>query len=279
MCLQTILDRIVETKRAELRSALERVPLPVVKAAARHAEPPRDFLGALTAAAPCGIHLIAEVKKASPSAGLIVPDFDPVRIAKIYHAAGASALSVLTDVSHFQGSLDHLGQVRAAVPLPVLRKDFTLEEYQVYEARAAGADAILLIAEILSPDRIEALHRVCRGLDMTCLVEVHSREKLQEVLQILGPTGTNGYLLGINNRDLATQTTDLQTTVRLARLLPPGAPFVSESGIATREDVELVRDAGACAILVGESLLRANDVTRKINQMLGKESEADRPAL
>jgi indole-3-glycerol phosphate synthase len=258
---------------------MERVPLPLVKATAHHAEPPRDFLGAVTASAPHGIHLIAEVKKASPSAGLIVPDFDPVRIAEVYHAAGASALSVLTDAAYFRGALEHLALVRSAVPLPVLRKDFTIDEYQVYEARAAGADAVLLIAEVLGPNRLEVLHRLTRGLKMTSLIEVHTRENLQAVLQILGPPGVAGYLLGINNRDLSTQTTDLQTTVRLASLLPPGAPFVSESGIVTRDDVEFVRDAGACAILVGESLLRADDVTLKISHLLGMESEADHPAL
>lgn len=266
----TILDRIVQTKREEVAKASKRRPLAELRANLARLDPPRDFFRAVTAPSPYGIQLIAEIKKASPSAGLIVADFDPVAIAQAYHRYGAAALSVLTDETYFQGHLDFIEAVKEAVPLPVLRKDFVIEEYQLYEARSAGADAVLLIAEVLGADRIAELASSSRQLGMTALVEVHSAENLHRVLDAAGPPGSNSYILGINNRDLGLQRTDLATTTRLANLLPRSVPFVAESGISTREDVRTIQRAGACAMLVGESLLRAESVEGQINILMGK---------
>lgn len=267
----TILDRILQTKRRELAAAERRRPLGEVRRAAENALPARDFHAAVVGSA-SQVRLIAEVKKASPSAGLIVPDFDPVRIARTYYECGAAAISVLTDEAYFHGKLEHIRQVRDAVPLPVLRKDFLIDEYQVYETRAAGGDAVLLIAEVLDVARIAAFRSTARALGMGVLVEVHSATSLAAVLSELGPPGRDHYVLGINNRDLAVQQTDIRTTERLAKRLPPGVPFVSESGIAQRSDVLTVQAAGACAILVGETLLRAGDIGAKIAELLGSDA-------
>ena len=266
----TILDRIVQTKREEVTLARKCRPLAELQANLARLDPPRDFHGAVTAPSPHGIQLIAEIKKASPSAGLIVADFDPVAIARAYHRHGAAALSVLTDETYFQGRLDFIDVVKRAVPLPVLRKDFIIDEYQLYEARVAGADAVLLIAEVLGADRVAELAAITRRLEMTALVEVHSAENLQAVLDTVGPPNPNAYILGINNRDLTLQRTDLNTTIRLAGLLPHAAPFVAESGIGTREDVRKIQRAGARAMLVGESLLRAASIETQINILMGK---------
>ncbi len=266
----TILDRIVETKRKELEVARSRRPVGVLRAIIERSGPPRDFRAAVSVASPHGIHLIAEIKKASPSAGLIVADFDPVRIARTYFDHGASALSVLTDETYFQGRLEFVRQVREAVPLPVLRKDFLIDEYQVYESRAASADAVLLIAEALRADRIAEMTSLAHELGLAVLVEVHTEQKLSGVLDALGPPEKGRYLLGINNRDLATQRSDVSTVRRLAARLPEGMPFVAESGIATRDDVLEARSAGASAVLVGESLLRADDIGARIDELLGK---------
>lgn len=267
----TILDRIVEAKRREVAAARAAVPLERVVAAAREADPPRDFCGALSVPAPHGFHLIAEVKKASPSAGVIRADFDPVAIARIYHEAGASALSVLTDETYFQGCLEHLVQVRRAVPLPVLRKDFTIDEYQIYEARRHGADAVLLIAEMLDVDNICRWADLAAELGMSALIEVHGPECLDAVIEAVDFGAPPRHLLGINNRDLTAQQTDVAHTAGLAARLTRGVPLVSESGIKTRADVEQVVRAGVSAILVGESLLRADDPARKIRELFGTE--------
>ena len=266
----TILDTIVETKRKEVAIAKERRPLEGLRAAAAQADPPRAFAAAVTAASAFGLNLIAELKKASPSAGLIVPDFDPVAIARIYADHGAAALSVLTDETYFQGRLAYISQVRAAVPLPVLRKDFMVDVYQVYEARAAGADAVLLIAEVLTGPKMAELASLAAAMGMGVLVEVHGDASLAVVRDALGEPGSARYVLGINNRDLTVQRTDLATMKRLGRVLPAGTRFVAESGIGTREDVRCAIEAGACAMLVGESLLRAGDVGAKVDELLGR---------
>lgn len=267
----TILDRILETKRKEIAEAKQHRPIALLQAAIEKAAPPRDFYSAVTARSPSGVRLIAEIKKASPSAGLIVADFDPVGIARTYAAHGAAALSILTDETYFQGRLEFIEQVKKAVALPVLRKDFIIDEYQVYESRAAGADAVLLIAAAFSDfTALRRLVETAQRLPMTVLVEVHNDMELRAVLETLGPPGPEDYLLGINNRDLHTQRTDLATTTCLAAMLPAGTPFVSESGIATRSDVLLVERAGACAILVGESLLKAENIGRQIDSLLGR---------
>lgn len=266
--MATILDRIVEAKRKEVALAQARVPLPEMMARAAGAERPRDFYAAIRATPARGIHLIAEIKKASPSAGLIRADFEPAAIARVYHQAGASALSVLTDESYFQGHLEHLGQVKAAVPLPVLRKDFTVDSYQVYESRVAGADAILLIAEVLSADEIVQLLSLADSLEMTTLLESHSPERLVELRSALEAANPARCLLGINNRDLTRQTVDLATTSRVAERLGDTSKLVAESGIRTRNDVQAVRQAGAAAMLVGEALMSADDIGAKVRELL-----------
>ncbi len=266
----TILDRIVETKRKEVAAAKRHRPLDMLKAAVEQSSPPRDFYAAVAGPSTASIRLIAEIKKASPSAGLIVPDFDPVRIALAYRQHGAAALSVLTDGSYFQGDLAFIKAVKEAVDLPVLRKDFLIYEYQVYEARAAEADAVLLIAEVLGAPRVSELVPVARRLGMTVLVEVHTTENLSAILDSLGLPGSDSYILGINSRDLTAQRTDLSTVRMLAAQLPQGVPFIAESGIASRDDVLEVELAGACAILVGESLLRSKDIGAQIDILLGR---------
>lgn len=226
----------------------------------------RDFLNALRRPRAAGVALIAEVKKASPSAGVIRPDFDPVRIAQEYEAAGAACLSVLTDVKFFQGSLDYLRQIRTAVQLPLLRKDFIIDERQVLEAAEAGADAILLIVAILDDARLHELHALATDAGLAVLVEVHDALELERALAV-GPR-----LLGVNNRDLKSFKVDLGTTERLAarvRGLGAEAPLlVAESGIHSRGDVERVARSGAGAVLVGESLMREVDIPAKIRQLV-----------
>jgi len=266
----TILDKIVNAKRQEVEQAKRTRPPGDLAETVAHCPPTRDFATAVMDSTATDVRLIAEIKKASPSAGLIVPSFDPVTIARVYYQTGAAALSVLTDERFFQGRLVFIAQVKEAVPLPVLRKDFIIDEYQVYESRAAGADCILLIAEILDAERIEAFANVARTLGMAVLVEVHTEANLDAVLARLGLPNAGGYLLGINNRDLSVQRTDLAVCERLGAKLPAGCGFVAESGIATREDVKRIRRAGARAMLVGESLLRAADTKTKVFELLGR---------
>jgi indole-3-glycerol phosphate synthase len=264
----TILDTIVKTKRQEVAAAKEVRPVTELQSAIETAAPLRDFLAAVTGPPARTVNLIAEVKKASPSAGVIVADFDPVAIAKTYAESGASALSVLTDKTYFSGHLDYIAPIKQAVDLPVLRKEFMIDEYQVVESRAAGADAILLISEILTLDEMHHFHAIARELGMAVLVEGHSAENLLAVIELLGPPMDNGYVLGSNNRNLHVQETDVNTTVEIAKALPAGTPIVSESGLHTRGDVETVAQAGACAILVGESLLRSDDIGEKVRALL-----------
>lgn len=258
---ETILDKIVATKREEVAEARRRRPLAEVRARVADAPPPRDFRTAIVHAGE--VRLIAEVKKASPSKGIIRSDFDPVAIARSYVAGGAAALSVLTDAQYFQGSLEIFAQVRAAVDLPMLRKEFMIAPYQFYEARAAGADAVLLITSILSSAELRDFHALALELRMTPLVETHSAEDLERVLSEIEPA-----LLGINNRDLSHP--QFHTTLEHAdRMLPLaraalGAgralpPIVSESGIHTAEDVAHLASLGVSAVLVGESLMRQPD--------------------
>ncbi|MFQ6048987.1 MAG: indole-3-glycerol phosphate synthase TrpC, partial [Phycisphaerae bacterium] len=212
-------------------------------------------------------HLIAEIKRSSPSAGLLREDFDPVEIARVYHQAGASALSVLTDQEYFGGRLEFIGQIKRAVPLPVLRKDFIIDEYQVYESREAGADAILLIAEILTPQQLIDLLILANELKLTSLIEVHQADTLMRIRSVVGFPHLRYSLLGINNRDLRTQQVDLGTTVRLADMVDEGTILISESGVSRREDVVRLKQAGIRGLLVGESLMRAGDIAAKIREL------------
>jgi indole-3-glycerol phosphate synthase len=268
-----ILDTIVEQKKREVAQLPARLIAAgdLRDAMLEHGER-RDFLGALRAGAKrpgAGVALIAEVKKASPSAGVICPDFDPVRIAREYEAAGASCLSVLTDEQFFQGSLDYLRQIRAAVKLPLLRKDFIIDERQIMEAIEWGADAILLIVAILTDEQLRTFHLLAVESGLAVLVEVHDEVELERALKI-SPT-----LIGVNNRNLKNFKVDLATTERLAaQLLAVGgqggrAILVAESGIHTRADVERLQKCGAGAILVGESLVRGGEIGPKVKELIG----------
>ncbi len=259
--MATILDRIVETKRQEIAAARVRAPEAVLAGRARALPPPRDFFGAIEQAP--GMAVIAEIKKASPSAGVIRSDFDPVAVARVYDRHGAACLSVLTDEPFFQGKLEYLAAVHDAVPRPVLRKDFILDRYQLLEARAAGADAVLLIAEILPGDSLAVLLRQAAELGLQALVELYDRENLPRVL------ASGARLVGVNNRDLRTFVTRLEHTLELAPLVPPGVCLVSESGIRTRADVERLRAAGVRAVLVGETLMRASDIGAALDELRG----------
>lgn len=264
----TILDTIVEEKKREV-ALLPPGPVTAadLQAELRKRGDRRDFAAAL-ASAPGGVGLIAEVKKASPSAGLIRPDFDPVTIAREYEVAGASCLSVLTDQKFFQGSLDFLRQIRAAVRLPLLRKDFIIDERQILEAARAGADAILLIVAILDNHRLQRFHALAREGGLAVLVEVHDTAELDRALAV------NPALVGVNNRDLKTFRVDLHTTEQVSarlRQVRSGGPaplLVAESGIHTRADAERVAAAGARAILVGESLMRHADLGAKVRELI-----------
>ncbi|MDX2036784.1 MAG: indole-3-glycerol phosphate synthase TrpC [Isosphaeraceae bacterium] len=259
--MPTILDQIVETKKREVAAASARMPLEELADQARTAPPVRDFAAALAGRGP--IRMIAEVKKASPSAGIIRADFEPISIAKTYQAHGAACLSVLTDVSYFQGHLSYLARIRAATAIPLLRKDFIIDEYQVVEARLAGADAILLIAEILDDDRLRSLRERAREWGMSTLVEFHDEANLDRVL------ASGAEIVGINNRNLHRFETDLDQTFRLRSRIPDSVLLVSESGIASRADVERLEAARVDAILVGETLMRSDDIGRAVEELLG----------
>lgn len=260
--MTTILDKIVATKRQEIERAKTDEPEASLRERLADAPPVRDFLTAL--AGPGPIRLIAEVKKASPSKGLIRADFQPVDIARVYQRHGATCVSVLTDEPYFQGSLDYLRQIRAAIDLPVLRKDFIVDPYQVVEARVAGADAVLLIAECLDDALLGALHDLTIQLGMTPLVELHESANLPRVLR------AGVQLVGINNRDLRTFETDLEHTVQLRRQIPDDRVVVGESGIRTRQDVQRLESAGVDAILVGETLMANPDIGAAVDELLGK---------
>jgi indole-3-glycerol phosphate synthase len=261
--MTNILDRIVAEKRLEVARLLPQTGR--IKQAVATRKDYRDFAGTFKSAK--SMALIAEVKKASPSVGVIVHNFDPEQIAREYSAAGAAALSVLTDEKFFQGKLEYLRLIRAAVPLPLLRKDFIIDELQVYEAAASGADAILLIVSILSDDQLRSYRALAGHLRMAALVEVHDERELERAV------GTGATIIGINNRDLKTFKVDLGTTQRLAGIVrggsEPDQTIVAESGIHTRADVERVREAGANAILVGESLMKSGDIAGKVKELLG----------
>ncbi len=265
----TILDRIVETKRGEVAERRRLSPLAALRSEIAAVSPARDFYAAVTQPTD-GIRLIAEIKKASPSAGLIREDFDPVAMARLYEAAGASALSVLTDGPYFQGDLSYVAAAKDAVSLPVLRKDFIIDAYQIHESRAAGADAVLLIAAVLTPEQVDAWSRQAAELGMSSLIEVHDAAELEAVRPFAEPS--RRAILGINNRDLHKQVTDLNTTRRLAALVDNGRPYVTESGIKTRQDVVLAIDCGAMAMLVGETLMREADPAAKIRELLENQA-------
>lgn len=260
MTQANILQQIVATKKREVAEGRQRISIEALRERCAAASPVRNFFAAVTKEPKGLVNVIAEVKKASPSAGVIREDFDPVAIARAYHAAGADALSVLTDQEYFKGKLEYIEQVRAAVPLPVLRKDFIIDPYQVYEARAAGADAILLIAEILSDSLLMDLEILAAELRLTTLIEVHELDSLLRVRSIIGFPMRSYSLLGINNRDLTTFHVDLATTTRLAEFVEDKQVLVAESGIKDRSDVQRLTAAGVRTMLIGETLMKSGDV-------------------
>ncbi|MEC4688487.1 MAG: indole-3-glycerol phosphate synthase TrpC [Nitrospirota bacterium] len=272
-----ILDRILEHKRAELRHKQSRGYLADLKSRIRDGVPPLEFTITLEATRrPSSPALIAEVKKASPSQGLLRPEFeesfDPVKIADQYKTHGASALSVLTDEAYFQGSLNYLKAVKDKVGLPTLNKEFMVSEVQFYEARAFGADAVLLIVAALERKQLRDFFALGRELSLDVLVETHHERELDTVLEWL----PEARLIGINNRDLKTFSTDLAVTFRLAKRIPSGKVIVSESGIHKRDDVQKLVEAGIHAMLVGEALIRADDTGAKIRELLGDHKDEAR---
>ena len=255
----TILDEILAHKREEVSAAKVTMPLERLRQMPGYARPTLSLRAALSARGPV---VIAEVKKASPSKGVIRADFDPVRIAESYVRHGAGALSVLTDDRFFQGSLRYLSEIRELSSVPVLRKDFIIDAYQVHEARAHGADAILLIAAALSLEALRALHNEADQVGLDVLVEVHSAEEINAL------RGIDVSIFGVNNRDLRTFETSLDVTVRLAEMIPEGALLVSESGIRDGKDVAMLMSHGVNAVLVGESLMRAPDPGLALAELL-----------
>jgi len=260
----SILNKIADTKREEVARLKRERGLASLREGATSQAPAKDFLKAI--ARPGKISLIAELKKASPSKGVLRPDFQVEPLAKAYAKGGASALSVLTDVQYFQGELGNLRKAQTASGLPVLRKDFILDEHQVYEAREAEADAILLIAAMLPPAKLKELLAVATELKMTSLVEVHDARELDLALV------AGSKLLGINNRNLNDFTVDLKLSFELLKRCPKDIPVVSESGIFTREDVSRLRDAGASAVLVGEAFMTQSDVEAAVKALLPGEA-------
>ena len=263
-----VLAQIIANKRQEVERAKADDPLGAVKSRADDTAPPRNFFSAVTRPHD-QLRVIAEIKKASPSAGVIRDDFDPVAIARAYHENGAAAISCLTDAKYFQGSLAFIHPIKDAVPLPVLRKDFIIDPYQVYESRAAGADALLLIAEAI-PNEGELLDLLILAteLRLTTLVEVHDVEQLLKVRPHVGFPHPSYTLLGINNRNLKTMTTDVNHTLRLIEMVEDPAVVVSESGIKTPYDVARLRRAGVHIVLVGEHLLRQPDVGAALRELI-----------
>jgi len=259
--LSTILDEILEQKHREVAAARDRMSFEALEARISAAPPVRGFLAALQAAVQPG--LIAEVKKASPSAGLIRPDFDPVMIARQYETAGATCLSVLTDEKFFQGHLDYLRDIRRIVRIPVMRKEFIIDRYQIAEARLAGADCVLLIAECLDDAQLHDLYHYAHSLGMDALIELYDIENVPRVLS----TGTK--LVGINNRDLRTFVTSLEHTFRVKQQIPDDVLLVSESGISNHSDIQRLRSHGVGAVLVGESLMRQPNIGQAVQDLMG----------
>jgi indole-3-glycerol phosphate synthase len=262
--MANILQTIVQHKRKEIAERCARVPETAIERRLSGAPPVRSFRGALETVA--DVAIIAEVKKASPSAGIIRADFDPVAIAKIYEAHGAACISVLTDERFFQGNLSYLSAIRMAVDRPLLRKDFILDRYQILEARVAGADAVLLIAEVVEGTELSTLLREAHSLGMEALVETYDADNLQRVID------SGAELIGVNNRNLRTFETRLEHTLDLAARMPRGCCLVSESGIRSRSDVLRVGQAGVRAVLVGETLMRASDIGAKLDELRGHQA-------
>jgi indole-3-glycerol phosphate synthase len=267
VAVANILDDIIAEKREEVQQRQARVSLEQLRERIAGKPRCRNFYQAVTKPNARGVNVIAEVKKASPSAGLIRVDFDPVAIGRTYERCGADAISVLTDEKYFQGRLEYVAQVKEAVALPILRKDFIIDPWQVYESRAAGADAILLIAEALKGGDLMDLMIAAAELGLTVLLEVHEPDTLMAVRSLIGFPKKGFSVLGINNRDLTTMSVDVRTTARLSSLLDDGCDLVSESGIKTRDDVRKLKSLGIRAVLVGQTLCGHPDIEAKFREL------------
>jgi indole-3-glycerol phosphate synthase len=254
-----MLNKIIAQKKEEVEQRKRSMPLSALQESIAQRKAPLDFAFTLD-----GNHtrLIAEVKRSSPSRGVLCPDFNPVKLAKSYAQGGAAAISVLTEANYFEGSLDYLAAIRDEVPLPLLRKDFVFDPYQVYESSAYGADALLLIVAILSQEQLVELLSLSRSLGLSCLVEIHTEDEVERALL------SQAKIIGINNRDLNTFTIDINTTHRLLPLIPQQRIVVSESGISSRSDVEKLEGWGVNAVLVGEALVTASDIQTKIRELI-----------
>lgn len=273
-----ILDTIIAHKQKELATEQKQVPLAKLEAEVKNLPPTRNFLAQLVSQNSLDksrsavtrsrtVKLIAEVKKKSPSKGIIREDFHPVSIAETYVANGATAISVLTDKHFFAGELDYLRAIREVVDVPLLRKDFTIDPYHIYQARVAGADAILLIVAALTPSQLRTFMDIADSLSLASLVEVHTQEELAIALDV------DAQIIGINNRDLHTFHTDIATTFRLRDIIPADKIVVSESGIYTREDVAKLEEAGVHAMLVGESLMRSPDIGEQVRRLIAVSNQ------
>lgn len=260
------LDKIIRHKREELERYKSTLPLSSLKDAIKDMVVPRDFSGSLKGVSVQGtkpkLKIIAEVKKASPSKGIIREDFNPLAIARIYEHHGAVAISVLTDKHFFQGDFDYLNQIKSASAVPVLDKDFIIDPYQIYQARYYGADAILLIAAILTDDQLHSLLELAGQLELAALVEVHTLQELNRVLS------TNATVIGINNRDLTTFNVTIKTSLQLVKYIPEGTIVVSESGLDSKESLLTLHAAGFDAFLIGEALMKANDIADKLREFI-----------
>lgn len=265
--MANILDKIIADKRIEVTECKKQTSIEQFKEQIASMSRCRNFYKAVTKPNSRGLNVIAEVKKASPSAGVIREDFDTVEIAKIYEACGADAISCLTDEKYFQGKLEYIRQIKDAIDLPILRKDFIIDPWQVYEARAAGADAVLLIADVLNKAEISDLMILAAELTLTVLLEVHAADRLLEVRSFLGFPKAGYSVIGINNRDLATMKVDINTTCRLAELLDNTDELVAESGIKTRADVEKLIKVGVRACLIGQVLCQSPDIKTKFQEL------------
>lgn len=267
--MASILQEILDYKRKEIAQQKKLIAVELLKEQIKDLPKCRNFHKAVTKPNKRGINVIAEVKKASPSAGVIRKDFEPVEIAKIYEQCGADAISVLTDEKYFQGRLEYLTQIKNTVSVPVMRKDFIIDEYQIYEARAAGADALLLIGEAFEPNdgKIIDLMILAGELTLTTLLEVHSAEELLRARSLIDFPKAYYSVLGINNRDLATMKVDLNTTIRLKELAGDIKGLVAESGIKTKADVERIKRAGVTAVLVGQVLCESGNIAEKFREI------------
>ncbi len=268
--MATILDEIIASKRKEVEAGKRQVTIEQFKEQIAELPRCRNFYKAATKPNRRGLNVIAEVKKASPSAGLIREDFDPVEIASIYQICGADAISCLTDEKYFQGKLEYIARIKEAVDLPVLRKDFIIDPWQIYQARAGGADAILLIAEALTTGQISDMMILASQLTLTVLLEVHSVESLMLIRSMIGFTGKGYSLLGINNRDLTTMRVDINNTARLAQLLDSTKELIAESGIRIRDDVEKLIRVGVAGVLIGQTLCEHENIEEKFIELFRK---------